>query len=170
MKNFATKFIVENWILNKCVSNRSRKKPFEFSFWWISRNRCIFMRNFARKFFVGNWVLKKCVVTRFRKKPFEFSFWRISRNRCIFIRNFARKFFVGNRILNKSVTSVQFLVNKSKSMHFYEKFCQEIFCRKLNFEQKCQNQGSEKNHLNSVIGGKVEFYAILWKILQRNSL
>ena len=40
---------------------------------------------------------------------------------------------------------IQFLVYKSKSMHFYEKFGYEIFCKKLSFEQMCLHQGSEKN-------------------------
>ena len=29
-------------------------------------------------------------------------------------------------------------------MDFYEKFRREIFCKKLNFEQTCHNQGSKK--------------------------
>ena len=55
-------------------------------------------------------------------------------------------------MLNKCVVTkgrkkpfrIQFLVNKSKSMHYYEKFRQEIFCRKLNFEQICHLQGLGK--------------------------
>ena len=73
------------------------------------------------------------------------------------MKNFARKFIVGNSILNKCFTTrgkktvrIQFLVNKLKSMHFYEKFCYDIFCRKLNFEQICHHQGLGKNISNSV--------------------
>ena len=98
-------FFVGNWILNECVAISVRKKSFDFSFWWINRNLCTFMKNFTRKFFVADWILNKCVATRGRKKSFEFSFWRISRNLCTFIRNFVRKFFVGNWISDKCVVA-----------------------------------------------------------------
>ena len=99
MKNFARKFSVANRILNKSVTTKGRKKPSEFSFWWINRNLCIVIRNLASNFFVENWILNKSVTNRGRKKPFESSFRRISQNLYIFMKNFARKFIVGNWLI-----------------------------------------------------------------------
>ena len=140
MKIFAQNFFVGNRISNKAVTTRRRKPSFKMR--W---NLCIFMKNFARKLIVRNWNLNKYVTTRGQKKPFEFNFWWIRQNLCIFKKNFAPEFLIGNWILNKCFTtsgrernlSNSFLVNKSKSMHFQEKFCSGIFHRKLNFEQMC---------------------------------
>ena len=43
-----------NFFKQKCVTTKGRKKPFEFSFWLISRKLGIFKTNFARKFFAEN--------------------------------------------------------------------------------------------------------------------
>ena len=77
MKNFAGKFFVANRIWNECVTMRSRKKPFEFSFWLISWNLWTFMNNFVTEFFVENWILNKYVTTRGWKKLFKFSFFSL---------------------------------------------------------------------------------------------
>ena len=124
------------------------------------------MKNFARKFFVADRIVNRCNTTRGGKKTFEFSFCLISRILCIFMKIFARKSIVGNLILNKRVPpgvgrnhGIQFLVNKSKSMHFCANFCQEIFCRKLDFEQMCHHWGLEESFCIQVLVKIFDFLA-----------
>ena len=54
MKDFVKKFFGGNRILNKRDIKMDPNKPFEFSYWGISRKLCIFIKNFAEKFFAEN--------------------------------------------------------------------------------------------------------------------
>ena len=105
----------------------------------------------------------KLSTTRGQEKSFELSFWLINR-RYAFMKIFAIKFFVANRILTERNTTggrktfrIQFLVDKSKSMHFNEKFRWENICRKLNFKQICYHQGSDKTFQISFFVNKSKY-------------
>ena len=171
MKVFARNFFVGNWISNKRAIIRGPRKRFEFSFWSISRNLCIFMEFFAWNFFVGNWILNKRAIIRGPRKLFEFNFWSISWHLCICMKFFARNLFKGYHQEAKKTFQIQFLVNKLKSMHFYQKLHLEILCRKLNFEQTSHHQGSEKTFQIQFLVNKLQsmhFYEtwnILWIIM-----
>ena len=67
-------FFLGNWILNKCNTASSRKKSFEFSFWWISRNLCIFMKIFARNFFCRKSNFEQTCHKQGSKKTFQIQF------------------------------------------------------------------------------------------------
>ena len=80
------------------------------------------------------------------------------------MKNYARKLSVGILILNNvsppgvgKTFRIQFLVNESNSMHYYEKFRLEIFFRKFNFEQMCHHQDSKNP-------SKISFWWISWEL------
>ena len=74
--------------------------------------------------------------------------------------SFARKFFVGNLILKQCVATkgrkkpfeFSFLPISQNLCILMKNFSRTFFVEKLNFEQMCHHQGTEKNLSNAFVG------------------
>ena len=147
MEVFARDTFVRHWILNeRIITGGSKKKPFEFIVWAISRNLYNFVKIFAQNFFVGNRISNKRVTTRRRKTSFKMR-W----NLWIFMKNFAEKFFVKNWILNKRATTR----GRKRPFNFsfwlisWNRISMKIFAK--NFEQTCHCRGSKENEIETKV-------------------
>ena len=58
---------------------------------------------------------------------------------------------------SKKTFPIQFLIDKLKSMYFYENFRQELLSKTLNFEQTCDLQRSKKTFRNYFLVNKSKY-------------